>query len=215
MPRYAYEAGCEVVICRHHRELLRQGARGGGRSSRRGRPARSRARRRCARGGAGGNRGGHRAAHGGAGLRRDAGSRAPIWLRSPRWPTAIVLPVIVDAANQVPPLENLKRFIAEGADLVAMSGGKAFRGPQSSGILFGRRDLVASALLQQLDMDMSPSAWTPPKEFVDRPLTACRGTASGAASRSARKRSPARWRPSTASPSCAAAPIPMTTCPAR
>jgi D-glucosaminate-6-phosphate ammonia-lyase len=80
------------------------------------------------------------------------------------------LPVIVDAANQVPPLDNLKRFVAEGADLVAMSGGKAFRGPQSSGFLFGRRDLVASALLQQLDMDVSPSAWTPPKEFVHQPL---------------------------------------------
>jgi L-seryl-tRNA(Ser) seleniumtransferase len=80
------------------------------------------------------------------------------------------LPVIVDAANQVPPLDNLKRFVAEGADLVAMSGGKAFRGPQSSGFLCGRRDLVASALLQQLDMDVSPSAWAPPKEFVHQPL---------------------------------------------
>jgi D-glucosaminate-6-phosphate ammonia-lyase len=70
----------------------------------------------------------------------------------------------------VPPLDNLKRFITEGADLVAMSGGKAFRGPQSSGFLLGRRDLVASALLQQLDMDVSPSAWTAPKEFVHQPL---------------------------------------------
>ena len=80
------------------------------------------------------------------------------------------VPVIVDAANQVPPVQNLRRFIEEGADLVAMSGGKAFRGPQSSGFLLGRRDLVASALLQQVDMDVAPSSWTPPKEFVDRPL---------------------------------------------
>jgi L-seryl-tRNA(Ser) seleniumtransferase len=80
------------------------------------------------------------------------------------------VPVIVDAANQVPPMQNLKRFIGDGADLVAMSGGKAFRGPQSSGFLFGRRDLVASALLQQVDMDVAPSSWVPPKEFVQKPL---------------------------------------------
>src|SRR3989475_12270998 len=80
------------------------------------------------------------------------------------------VPVIVDAANQVPPMENLTRFIAEGADLVAMSGGKAFRGPQSSGFLFGRRELVASALLQQVDMDVAPASWMPPKEFVEKPL---------------------------------------------
>jgi seryl-tRNA(Sec) selenium transferase len=80
------------------------------------------------------------------------------------------VPVIVDAANQVPPVQNLRRFIEDGADLVAMSGGKAFRGPQSSGFLLGRRDLVASALLQQVDMDVAPSSWTPPKEFVGGPL---------------------------------------------
>jgi D-glucosaminate-6-phosphate ammonia-lyase len=80
------------------------------------------------------------------------------------------LPVIVDAANQVPPMQNLKRFILDGADLVAMSGGKAFRGPQSSGFLCGRRDLIASALLQQVDMDVAPSSWVPPKEFVQRAL---------------------------------------------
>jgi membrane protein implicated in regulation of membrane protease activity len=80
------------------------------------------------------------------------------------------VPVIVDAANQVPPMLNLRRFVAEGADLVAMSGGKAFRGPQSSGLLCGRRDLVAAALLQQVDMDVAPASWTPPKEFVDKPL---------------------------------------------
>ena len=66
------------------------------------------------------------------------------------------VPLIVDAAAQLPPKENLKRFIAMGADLVAFSGGKALGGPQASGILAGRRDLVASALLQQLDMDVAP-----------------------------------------------------------
>jgi L-seryl-tRNA(Ser) seleniumtransferase len=88
-------------------------------------------------------------------------------------PTAIAacraagIALIVDAAAQLPPKENLRRFIAMGADLVAFSGGKALGGPQASGILAGRRDLVASALLQQLDMDVSPETWTPPK-LVDR-----------------------------------------------
>ena len=88
-------------------------------------------------------------------------------------PTAVTacraagIPLIVDAAAQLPPKENLKRFIAMGADLVAFSGGKALGGPQASGILAGKRDLVASALLQQLDMDVAPETWTPPK-LVDR-----------------------------------------------
>lgn len=77
------------------------------------------------------------------------------------------VPLIVDAAAQLPPKENLKRFIAMGVDLVAFSGGKALGGPQASGILAGRRDLVASALLQQLDMDVAPETWTPPR-MIDR-----------------------------------------------
>lgn len=75
------------------------------------------------------------------------------------------LPVIVDAAAQLPPRENLTRLIGEGASLVAFSGGKAIGGPQASGILVGRRPLVASALLQQLDMDIDPRAFRPPPEF--------------------------------------------------
>lgn len=77
------------------------------------------------------------------------------------------VPLIIDAAAQLPPKENLRRFIALGADLVAFSGGKALGGPQASGILAGRRDLVASALLQQLDMDVAPDTWTPPR-LIDR-----------------------------------------------
>lgn len=77
------------------------------------------------------------------------------------------VPLIVDAAAQLPPASNLAAFVAAGADLVVFSGGKAIGGPQSTGILAGRRDLVASALLQQLDMDVVPERWAAP-DFVDR-----------------------------------------------
>jgi len=77
------------------------------------------------------------------------------------------LPVIVDAAAQLPPATNLRAFFDAGADLVVFSGGKAIGGPQASGILAGRRDLIASALLQQLDMDVDPTRWVAPA-IVDR-----------------------------------------------
>ena len=72
------------------------------------------------------------------------------------------IPVIVDAAAQLPPKSNLRRMFELGADLVAFSGGKAIGGPQASGILAGRRDLVGAALVQQLDMDVPPATWAPP-----------------------------------------------------
>ncbi len=78
------------------------------------------------------------------------------------------VPVIVDAAAQLPPQANLRRFIAEGADLVAFSGGKAIGGPQASGMLCGRRDLVMSAALQHLDMDNFFDAWEPPAGLIDK-----------------------------------------------
>jgi D-glucosaminate-6-phosphate ammonia-lyase len=78
------------------------------------------------------------------------------------------VPVLVDAAAQLPPASNLRRFIAEGADLVVFSGGKALRGPQASGMLCGRRDLIASAALQMLDQDVRPELWLPPAGFIDR-----------------------------------------------
>ncbi len=56
------------------------------------------------------------------------------------------VPVLVDAAAMLPPAENLTRFITEGADLVTFSGGKELHGPQSSGILAGRADLIRAAL---------------------------------------------------------------------
>jgi L-seryl-tRNA(Ser) seleniumtransferase len=57
------------------------------------------------------------------------------------------VPVIVDAASMLPPRENLTKFLRLGADLVSLSGGKGIRGPQSTGILAGRRDLVRAAAL--------------------------------------------------------------------
>src|SRR5438094_7392682 len=49
------------------------------------------------------------------------------------------VPVIVDAASMLPPREHLTKFLRLGADLVTFSGGKGIRGPQSTGIVAGRR----------------------------------------------------------------------------
>ena len=78
------------------------------------------------------------------------------------------LPVLVDAAGEVPPRCNLTDIPALGADLVGFSGGKGIRGPQSTGILCGRRDLISSAALQMLDMDDHFELWDPPAELIDR-----------------------------------------------
>ena len=57
------------------------------------------------------------------------------------------VPVIVDAAAEIPPVAHLRRFTDEGADLVIFSGGKDIGGPQSSGLLIGRRDLIGRCRL--------------------------------------------------------------------
>jgi uncharacterized pyridoxal phosphate-dependent enzyme len=58
------------------------------------------------------------------------------------------VPVIVDAAAQLPPPENLWRFTKEmGADVAVFSGGKDLRGPQASGIVVGKREIVEAAAL--------------------------------------------------------------------
>ncbi|MBM3933822.1 MAG: aminotransferase class V-fold PLP-dependent enzyme [SAR202 cluster bacterium] len=57
------------------------------------------------------------------------------------------VPVIVDAASMLPPPENLTRFVAMGPDLVCFSGGKGVRGPQSSGILCGKKEFIEAATL--------------------------------------------------------------------
>ena len=57
------------------------------------------------------------------------------------------VPVIVDAAVTLPPAINLTAYIDQGADMVTYSGGKGLRGPQSTGILCGRADLIEAARL--------------------------------------------------------------------
>ncbi|WP_330631980.1 aminotransferase class V-fold PLP-dependent enzyme [Halocatena halophila] len=72
------------------------------------------------------------------------------------------IPVIVDAAAEIPPVENFERFIDAGADLVVFSGGKAIRGPQTTGIVAGRSDLIESIALQNLDMHIAREIWDAP-----------------------------------------------------
>ena len=57
------------------------------------------------------------------------------------------VPVIVDAAAQLPPRANLTELTAMGADLVVFSGGKGLCGPQSTGLILGREDLVRACRL--------------------------------------------------------------------
>ncbi|MEX1020094.1 MAG: aminotransferase class V-fold PLP-dependent enzyme [Litorilinea sp.] len=57
------------------------------------------------------------------------------------------VPVLVDAAAQLPPAENLWRFTEMGADIAVFSGGKDLHGPQSAGLVLGRKDLIEACAL--------------------------------------------------------------------
>ncbi len=57
------------------------------------------------------------------------------------------VPTLLDAAADLPPAERLSEYVRMGFDLVAFSGGKGLRGPQCSGLLLGRKDLVEAAYL--------------------------------------------------------------------
>ena len=71
------------------------------------------------------------------------------------------IPLVVDAAAQLPPVENLWNFTHMGADLVLFSGGKGLCGPQSSGLILGRRDLIAACAFNAC-----------PRPFIGRPMKA-------------------------------------------
>lgn len=71
------------------------------------------------------------------------------------------LPVVIDAAAQLPPVENLWRLTQMGADLVLFSGGKGLCGPQSSGLILGQRDLIEACAFNAC-----------PRPFIGRPMKA-------------------------------------------
>ena len=70
------------------------------------------------------------------------------------------LPLIVDGACALPPRANLRALNRDGADLIAYSGGKHLGGPQASGILCGREELIRSAWVQMVDMDVRGGTWS-------------------------------------------------------
>jgi len=57
------------------------------------------------------------------------------------------IPTMIDMAADVPPVSNLWKYNDLGFDLVCVSGGKAMRGPQSAGLLMGKKELIAAARL--------------------------------------------------------------------
>jgi D-glucosaminate-6-phosphate ammonia-lyase len=69
------------------------------------------------------------------------------------------IPLIVDAAAQLPPVENLWRFTHMGVDMALFSGGKGLCGPQSSGLMVGRRDLIQASAFNAC-----------PRGFIGRPM---------------------------------------------
>ena len=82
------------------------------------------------------------------------------------------VPVLVDAASMIPPRDNLFRYLRGGADLVIYSGGKGIRGPQSTGILAGRRDLIRAATLNASPNQAIGRAAKTSKEEIIGVLTA-------------------------------------------
>jgi L-seryl-tRNA(Ser) seleniumtransferase len=57
------------------------------------------------------------------------------------------VPTLLDAAADTPPVGRLAEYNRQGFDLVAFSGGKAMRGPNDTGLLLGRKDLIEAAKL--------------------------------------------------------------------
>ena len=57
------------------------------------------------------------------------------------------IPMLLDDAAGIPPIENIKLYAQMGLDMYTFSGGKGLRGPQCSGLLLGRKDLIEAAML--------------------------------------------------------------------
>ena len=55
------------------------------------------------------------------------------------------VPVIVDGSSRLPPVDNIYKFLDRGADMVAFSGGKGVRGPNNTGFIAGKKDLIEAA----------------------------------------------------------------------
>ncbi len=87
--------------------------------------------------------------HGRAGAARAADRRRP----------KHGIPLVVDAAAQLPPVENLWQLTGMGADLALFSGGKGLCGPQSSGLILGRQDLIDACAFNAC-----------PRGFIGRPM---------------------------------------------
>src|SRR5436309_14178469 len=61
---------------------------------------------------------------------------------------AAKVPLLLDDAAGIPPIDNMKLYAKMGADLYTFSGGKGLCGPQCSGLLLGRKDLIEAAWAQ-------------------------------------------------------------------
>jgi L-seryl-tRNA(Ser) seleniumtransferase len=82
------------------------------------------------------------------------------------------LPVILDAAAEIPPPSNLSKFVKMGVDLVAFSGGKNLRGPQCSGLLLGQKDWMKKAYANSFPNDYLARIAKVGKEEIAGLLTA-------------------------------------------
>jgi len=60
---------------------------------------------------------------------------------------AYSIPVIVNASAEVPPLSNFRSYLSKGADLVIFSGGKDISGPQGTGLILGKKDLIKACTM--------------------------------------------------------------------
>jgi L-seryl-tRNA(Ser) seleniumtransferase len=78
------------------------------------------------------------------------------------------LPVIVDAAAEIPPAENLSKFVALGADVVLFSGGKDLGAPNDTGLLLGRKDIVD--LCRSLGPQSYATVGGETRIFIGRPM---------------------------------------------